>query len=245
MTSSTRSDAARPDDDTSAPPAQRWDGAWPIGAQEVRWLFGAYACVIALWTLVGRVYTDWTAPNLITRFDQGMTNWFVDQRTPFLNDTASWSGYLADSQYRIGAAALIFLAFLWAWRRWYEAVYIALPLVFEACAFIAVTYVVQRDRPAVEHLVESEVPTSFPSGHVAAATVYAAVAVIVFKHTRATWARSMAVVLAVIVPLLVAWARVYQGVHFTTDALAGAALGATSLVITDRVLARHEPDDLH
>lgn len=232
------------EDDAPATTTRRWDGAWPLKGHEIALLVGAYACVVGLWTLVGRVYTDWTAPNAITRFDERVSNWWVEQRTPFLNDAAKASGYLADSYYKIGASVLIFLVFLWVWRRWYEAVYIGLPLVFEASAFIVITHLVKRDRPDVEQLIKSEIPTSFPSGHVAAATVYAAIAVMVFKHTKAAWARSLAVVLAVIVPLLVAWARVYQGVHFTTDTLAGVALGATSLVITDRVLARHEPADL-
>ena len=229
---------------TSETPTRRWDGAWPIKGRELLLLLGAYVGIVVVWTLVGETYTGWTAPNAITRFDDRVANWMVDHRTPFLNDAAKASGYLADSYYKIGASVLIFLAFLWAWRRWYEAVYIGLPLVFEASAFIVITHLVKRPRPEVEQLVSSEIPTSFPSGHVAASTVYAAIVVIVFKHTRATWARALAVTLAVLIPLLVAWARVYQGVHFFTDALAGIALGAASLIATDRILRRHEPDDL-
>jgi membrane-associated phospholipid phosphatase len=244
MSASTSSTTAWSDDDAPATERRRWDGAWPLKRNEILQLLAAYVVVVGLWSLVGRAYTAWTAPNVITRFDDRVANWMVDNRTGFLNDAAKACGYLADSYYKIGASVVIFLVFLWVWRRWYEAVYIGLPLVFEASAFIVITHLVQRDRPEVEQLIKSEITTSFPSGHVAAATVYAAIAVIVFKHTTATWARSVAVVLAVIVPLVVAWARVYQGAHFLTDALAGIVLGATSLVITDRVLARHEPDGL-
>ena len=48
----------------------------------------------------------------------------------------------------------------------------------------------------------------------------------------------------VLIPLGVAWARVYQGMHFLTDVTAGIVLGAVSLTITHRVLRPHEPDDL-
>lgn len=227
-------------------PAQRrrWDGAWPLKGPEVARLLAAYVVVVGIWALIGRGYTAWTAPNAITRMDERVANWFVDSRTGFLNDASTWCAYLADSYYKIGASVLIFLAFLWVWRRWYEAVYIGLPLVFEASAFIVITNLVRRDRPDVEQLITSEIPSSFPSGHIAAATVYAAIAVIVFKHTRNTFARSVAVVLAVVVPVLVAWARLYQGVHYLTDGIAGVALGIASLVVSDRVLARHEPADL-
>jgi undecaprenyl-diphosphatase len=244
MSGSTSSTDAWSENGTEATTPRRWDGAWPLKRNEILQLLAAYVLVVGLWSLVGRTYTAWLHPNAVTRFDDRVANWLADNRTSFLNDAATWCSYLADSYYKIGVSVLIFLAFVWVWRRWYEAVYIGLPLVFEASAFIVITYLVQRDRPDVERLIESEVKTSFPSGHVAAATVYAAIAVIVFKHTRNTLARSVAVVLAVIVPLLVAWARLYQGMHFFTDAVGGVALGVTSLVITDRVLRPHEPDDL-
>jgi membrane-associated phospholipid phosphatase len=246
MSSATSSAEAWSERDDEAPTQRRrWDGAWPLKRVEILQLLAAYVAVVGVWSLVGRAYTAWMAPNAVTRFDDRVAEWFAENRTGFLNDAAKACGYLADSYYKIGASVVIFLVFLWVWRRWYEAVYIGLPLVFEASAFIVITHLVQRDRPDVEQLVKSEITTSFPSGHVAASTVYAAIAVIVFKHTRATWARTVAVVLVLIVVFLVGWARVYQGVHFLTDALAGVALGATSLVITDRVLARHEPDDLN
>ena len=67
---------------------------------------------------------------------------------------------------------------------------------------------------------------------------------IVFRHTTAVWARALAATIAVLAPLGVAWARVYQGMHFFTDVLAGVLLGLVSLFITYRVLKPHEPSDL-
>ena len=90
--------------------------------------------------------------------------------------------------------------------------------------------------PDVERLLESTINSSYPSGHVAAATVYAAVAVIVFRHTSNRLARTMAVLVVTAIVLSVAWARLYQGMHFLSDVVAGIVLGATSLFITDRVL---------
>jgi undecaprenyl-diphosphatase len=222
----------------------RWNGEWPIRGREVRQLLIALACVIGGFSLVGLTYTDWFAPNAIIRLDDRIAEAAAGNRTAFLTDAVPWVAFPADTYTKIAISAFICLFFLWRWRRWYEAIYVALPLVFEACAFITTTHIVRRDRPDVERLLDSQVATSYPSGHVAAATVYAAVAVLVFRHTRAVWARSLAVVIAVLIPLAVAWARVYQGMHFFTDVLAGVLLGAVSLLITHRVLKPHEPDDL-
>ncbi len=222
----------------------KWDGTWPVRKREAGQLLIALACVVGVFSLVGLLYTDWFAPNAITRLDERVAEAAAGNRTALLTDAVPWVAFPADTYTKIALSALICRFFLWRWRRWYEAVYVALPLVFEACAFITTTHIVQRDRPEVERLLDSEVATSFPSGHVAAATVYAAVAVIVIRHTRATWARALAVALAVLIPVGVAWARVYQGMHFLTDVTAGVLLGAVSLTITHHVLKRHEPADL-
>jgi undecaprenyl-diphosphatase len=230
--------------DLDAERPREWDGAWPVRKREVGQLLLALACVIGVFSLIGLMYTEWFAPNPITRLDDRVAEAAAGNRTEFLTDAVPWVAFPADTFTKIGISAVICLFFLWRWRRWYEAVYVALPLVFEASAFITTTHIVGRDRPQVERLLDSNVATSYPSGHVAAATVYAAVAVIVIRHTRSTAVRALAIALAVLLPLAVAWARVYQGMHFLTDVTAGIVLGAVSLAITHRVLKRHEPDDL-
>jgi undecaprenyl-diphosphatase len=215
-----------------------WDGTWLIRWREIGLLLVAVAVVIAVGAFVGELLTDWAVPNAITRFDDRVANAFVDTRTAFLNDVVPWAARPANTFTKIGISTVICGFFLWKWRRWDEAVYVALPLVFEATAFVTITTIVQRPRPDVEHLLESTIDSSFPSGHVAAATVYAAVVVIFFRHTSNRWARTLAVGVFALVALGVAWARLYQGMHFLSDVVAGAVLGAVSLLITDRVLRR-------
>ena len=130
------------------------------------------------------------------------------------------------------------MVFLWLWRRWFEPVFLVVSLVIEAAAFMVVTTVVGRDRPDVARLDASPVGSSFPSGHVAAAAAYAAIAVVVFWHTRKRWARILVVLFAVFVPVIVALARMYRGMHFLSDTIAGAVLGCAAVALTAVVLAR-------
>jgi len=60
---------------------------------------------------------------------------------------------------------------------------------------------------------------SFPSGH--ATTAFAAMAVLAFAHPRVVWVQVLALGLAA----LGAYSRVYVGVHFPYDILAGMLLG--------------------
>jgi len=213
-----------------------WDNTRPITWPGVGRLMISFALVTGTGVLIGMILTDWTAPNAVTRLDDRVANAFVDSRTAFLNDLAPWGAGPADTFIKIGISTAICGILLWMFRRWDEAVYVALPLVFEAAAFVTITSIVQRPRPDVERLLESTINSSFPSGHVAAATVYAAVVIVVWRHHRSTVVRVIAVGVFLVVLGGVIWARLYQGMHYLTDVIGGVVLGVTSLIVTDRVL---------
>ena len=217
--------------------SRRFDTTWPARGTELVRLLVAAVLVAGTGIVVGLVLTDWAAPNSITRLDERLADWFVGTRTDTLTSVATWAAFPANTFPKIIISAIICCFFLVRWRRWDEAVYVALPLVFEATCFVTITKVVQRPRPE-DSLLDSTINSSFPSGHVAAATVYVAVAIVVFRHTRAVWARALVGSIFVVVALGVYWARLYQGMHYATDVLAGIVLGIVSVLITDQVLRR-------
>ena len=236
MSAITTSSDSRHDDHERAAYRRSWDNTRPVKLSEAKYLVLAYVAVVATGALIGLAFTDWFAPNAVTRMDDRVAQWWVDGRTDGLNSLAPWAAGTADTFIKIGISTVICLALLWIFRRWDEAVYVALPLVFEAICFVTITHIVGRPRPDVERLLESTINSSFPSGHVAAATVYFAVVIVVWRHTGAVWARALSLGLFVVVEIGVIWARMYQGMHFLTDVIGGIVLGATSLLITDRVL---------
>lgn len=115
---------------------------------------------------------------------------------------------------------------------------LVVPLVMEAAVFIISTNVVNRHRPDVPHLDGSPVGSSFPSGHAAAAAVYVAIAVVVFWHSRSRWARRAVVVVTAVIPVIVSLSRMYRGMHFLSDTVAGVFLGLVVVLFTTVVLAR-------
>jgi membrane-associated phospholipid phosphatase len=220
----------------------RLRSTWPVDRHQwVRLGIALVACV-GIFTAIGFVMTDFTAPNFITRFDEDVAERLASNRTPFKDDLAHWGAFIASTEVKIGLTALFAIVALIVWKRWHETVFLAFTLIFEATVFIIVTFFVSRPRPDVPRLEDSPVDSSYPSGHVAAATVYGAFVVIVFWHTLSTWWRSLAVALFIGVVGFVAWSRMYQGMHFFSDVVAGIVLGLVTLAICLAVLGRPRSD---
>ena len=216
---------------------------WPLDRGSWARLGIAFVAVVAVFVAVGEVLTNWSALGGIVDLDRRVAEDVADGRTDVGNDLAPWAAGIADTPIKIGLSILICGFLIWRLRRWRETAMIAMSLIFEATAFIVTTTIVGRPRPEVERLLESPVNTSFPSGHVAAAAVYSAIAVVVFWNTRAVWARTLAVVFSVLAPIAVGWARIYQGMHYLSDVVAGVVLGVVSVVIVAKVLGPPTPEE--
>ncbi len=211
---------------------------WPVHRSQSVQLLCGWAVLTIAWIGLGKLLIGPLKGGAIVRADEHVAHWMVDRRTPTWNHVTVWGSLLAETTTKVLVTLVLALVFLWLWRRWLEPLVLVVSLVIEASAFIAVTTVVGRNRPDVPRLDGSPVGSSFPSGHTAAAAAYAAIAVVVFWHTRKRWARVLVVVLSALVPVIVAVSRMYRGMHFLSDTVAGALLGACAVALTTVVLAR-------
>jgi undecaprenyl-diphosphatase len=85
-------------------------------------------------------------------------------------------------------------------------------------------FIVDRERPPVEHLVGTS-GSSFPSGHSsAAAAAWFAIALVISRYQSRRW-RAIAAAIAALITITVATSRALLGVHWLTDVIAGVALG--------------------
>jgi undecaprenyl-diphosphatase len=177
-------------------------------------------------------------------FDQpGLLFWrtgvgLVPKGPPFLleavRDLTSLGGVLLRNLIALGAiAALLFLRL----RR--EAMLLALTVIGAWLVEGAIKGLVGRPRPEiVPHLTEAG-GASFPSGHAFnSAVVYIAIALAFATLSARESVRLTVIGTAIVLSLVVAWSRVWLGVHFPSDVAAGWLGGAGWAFLAAALLQR-------
>jgi undecaprenyl-diphosphatase len=108
--------------------------------------------------------------------------------------------------------------------------YSALLLLVATAGGLALNLVLKlrfdRPRPHVIVWGTNAVSSSFPSGHAMSATiVYSTVAYLAARLYKRMWPRIVTMLIAAIVIVAISISRLYLGVHYPSDVLAGAIIG--------------------
>ena len=127
-----------------------------------------------------------------------------------------WS-HIGNTEIVIGVCVIVTAILLWRTRDWRFAAVPAIAIALQATIFVIAANVVGRDRPPVPKLDPAPPTSSYPSGPVGASTaLYVAFALLATRIQR-TWLRWSVIVVCLLMPLLVTYARLYRGMHHITD----------------------------
>lgn len=126
----------------------------------------------------------------------------------------SWAGGPLGAPLLAGTLALGLLLT----RRYRALRFFGLSVVGAGLLNVAAKLLLTRPRPALWAGLHLELSYSFPSGHAMAAAALAAAVGFLLWPTRWRWA---AVTVGVAWALGMGWARIYLGVHYPSDVLAG------------------------
>ncbi len=180
-------------------------------------------------TLLGGVGTLVGFDGAIGDAEADVVVWVAEHRVSVLDTVANNASSLSDTWTVIGVVVGA-VSMLWASGHGRHGVTVLLAVLLEFTTFLVVGAVIGRSRPVVDTLNSVPSTPSFPSGHVAAAFVLYGSLVLVARSlsshsiSRALW------LVPLFIALLVAAARVYEGVHYPTDVAAGLLLGIGAVI---------------
>ena len=137
-----------------------------------------------------------------------------------------------------GVAAIA--AYLLARRRYYtEAVLMVLAYVGAQVLSFSLKLAFRRDRPFFTDPLATLSTYSFPSGHATVSiAVYGALSLVLIRRLTGP-ARIVCLAAAVLLVSLIGFSRLYLGVHFLSDVLAGFSVGLAWLALCVVVLDLH------
>lgn len=193
--------------------------------------FVGYVVLSVIMGGLGLLLTKVFLPGPIGRWDNGVNRWFLLRRTAFWNTWTDVGSVLAGTGTIVGIAGIAVVILLIR-RHWREITLLVTGLLAEISVFLTTTLIVPRARPSVPKLDAVPATSSFPSGHVAAAIVlYVGLAIVISARIRSVFARALVWVIALLLPVDVAFSRMYRGMHHPTDVMASLILGPGCLLL--------------
>ena len=212
---------------------------WPLAWGDLGLLVVISAVLTVVFVGLGELITG-PLDGSVGRVDRDIAESLANGRSAALVDLSYLGSMLAETGVKIVVTTIASGVMLAVWKRWHDALLVAVALILEASVFLITTLLVGRPRPQLARLDASPVDSSFPSGHVAAAVVYGTVVLIVSRHTTKRWPVVLATLLVAAVTFVVGWSRMFRGMHFLSDVIGGVLLGLASIAATWWVLHRAE-----
>ncbi|GAA2727553.1 phosphatase PAP2 family protein [Cellulomonas aerilata] len=208
--------------------ADRWadDGARPTARRVGRDLVRrALAPAAAWWAVVVGTGTLIVGPLGDPAGEDAAVRAMEPGRTPVLDTLTSLWSNVGATEFIIGACLAVMAVLWWRTRRWWFAIVPGIAVAVQAAVFVTAAFVVQRDRPEADALDVAPPTSSFPSGHVGASTAFYVVLAVLSRRIRRPALRWAATAACLLVPVLVAYARLYRGMHHPSDVVVGVLNG--------------------
>jgi membrane-associated phospholipid phosphatase len=191
------------------------------------------AVVAAL--LVALIAHDVRTEGSLSALDIPVLAWFSSIRSVFLDHLMSWASLSGGPSATSVYAAILIAAYLLR-RRVAPALTVGTIGYGAALTNVGLKHLVHRGRPVVEDALTTLATFSFPSGHAAASTVFGGlVCLLMLRSEFSLSPTALVVALAISWVALVCISRVYLGLHYPTDIIAGVSEGVCWLMVATLV----------
>lgn len=158
-------------------------------------------------------------------FDEAVIRWMGENHSPLLD-----AAVVEVTALGTGIVVLMIVVVAGLFLTLTQHKYSAILLIVATAGGLVLNTVLKLgfDRPRPDVIVHGvdTVSSSFPSGHaMSSAIVYGTVAYLAARLHRRRWARWLVMLFAFLVIVLISLSRMYLGVHYPSDVVAGVVVG--------------------
>jgi membrane-associated phospholipid phosphatase len=166
-----------------------------------------------------------------SRTDERLAEWLHGRATDPFTDVfrvITWCGNFMT----LLAVTLVAVVILWRRRERTDAVFVTLAFLGAQVLSTGMKLGFRRDRPFFPDPLATESTFSFPSGHaLVSLAVYGSIALVLARRLSTHAQRAVLLGGTALLVLAIGFSRLYLGVHFLSDVLAGYAAGLAWLAL--------------
>ena len=162
-------------------------------------------------------------PEVLTGFDSNIQTWVRGGLPAGLTRFFKTITILGNTPVQ---AIIAIVAVIWLYLRQYkaEAIFVGASGLLASILIVSLKYIYQRQRPSITHLVHAS-GYSFPSGHsLGTFMILGAIAIVLAQRLEKKESKIVVYAITGLLIFLVGLSRIYVGVHYLTDVLAGFTL---------------------
>jgi membrane-associated phospholipid phosphatase len=181
-------------------------------------------CALILFIVGLNAFVDLTeelADNQLGNFDNKVTDFVLSYRREWLTTFLVFITNVGTSTGYVIIVIVMTLYFVIRHRSWKFILQTIAVLLLASLSNVALKEVINRARPTIEHLV-TVYTLSYPSGHAMSAMgFYGFLIFLTMRFEMSLWLRTALFILLAFVIMSIGLSRIYLGVHYPSDVLAG------------------------
>jgi undecaprenyl-diphosphatase len=178
-----------------------------------------YLTLVGLLGFMGVAYLVTT--DRFSAFDTPIITWMQSWESPTWTALAEFCALLGSAKIVIILSIITMVLLYFVLKHRSELIFFLIVIGGSASLNVILKSVFSRERPTIHRILE-ETGYSFPSGHAMGAfSFYASIAFLLWRHIPQKWGRVLLILAAVGMILMIGLSRVYAGVHYPSDILAG------------------------